>query len=500
MFNNIKISKLIRLAILIIPVFFDVSFADQNDFIIDGTYEAALDIPRILFLLKREPNGPPLEYVGGSDDPWDDIWDDIFGFNSTSNYDNLGLGELGDLGNDLGLGNFELNWAFLDTGVSSIMLSRETATYMGIEIDPNGQYVDPGVSGEEYFDISEPLYVGVADYDDPDPEDPSHYFSKGPYRLMVRQNMSGDDILSEPFDLLGMPVMFGKTVVFNTRAPSNLEYFSARIEEPNDPNIPASDFEVPVRFEKYVMPDDPRQIPPLPVLAYNPVIDNITIEDENNSSLGSFLFDTGAQLGLISVAQAANLGLVDPNGVPIIEPDFAMPIGGIGEEGAVEIAGYMIDRLIVPTLQGYNLVYLNARVGVQDVSILDEVTGELITLDGVFGSNFIIATMNMDSWDLADTPFDNVIFHTQKGVLGFDVNEIYPLPTPLPTCGDANHPWLPGDINRDCTIDIFDFEILANQWLNDCNWLNWNCSGTDLNFDGNVNYLDYSKMLIKKEE
>jgi hypothetical protein len=494
MFMNSRVTSLICFAVFVLSSFANISFADENDFNIDGTFEAALDLPRILFLLKRDPNEPALEPIGGYDDPWDwDFdWDDIFGYGGFD-MDDLFGGSL-----DLGLGSFELNWAYLDTGVSSILFSKETATLMDIEIDPNGQYVDPGVAGEEYFDISEPLYLGVADYDDPEPEDQSHYMLNGPYRAMVRQN-EAEGLFEEPLDILGMPVMFGRTVVFNTRAPSNLEYFTARIREPNDPAIPDVDFEVPIRFEKYAMPNDPRQIPPLPVLAYNPVIDNITVEDGPYSSSGTFIFDTGGMISLISEAQAVNLGLFDSNGVLIREPDFSMPVGGIGDEGAVEIMGYILDRLIVPTLNGYNLVYLNARVGVQDISILDETTGELITLDGIFGSNFLVATAEITTLDLADTPFDNVVLDTQRAVLGFDVNDLYVLPPSIPTCGDAENPWPEGDLNRDCLVDFLDVEILTGRWLDECNWLNWNCSGADLNFDGTVDNLDYSKLFIKEE-
>ena len=229
---------------------------------------------------------------------------------------------MGDIfGDDSGFGiaGFQINWAFLDTGVSSILLSKETATYLDIEIDPNGQYVDPGVSGEEYFDISEPLYIGITDYNDPNPEDQSHYQLNGPYRIMIRQH-NAEGLLAEPIDLLGMPVMFGKTVVFNTRAPSSLEYFTAQIKEPNDPSIPKIDFEVSLRFEKYVMPLDPNYIPPLPVLAYNPVIDNIVIEYDGNSvtihgiSLIAGGKDTPGEWGITDPGS-----FVDPRGYSLYE-------------------------------------------------------------------------------------------------------------------------------------------------------------------------------------
>jgi len=43
-----------------------------------------------------------------------------------------------------------------------------------------------------------------------------------------------------------------------------------------------------------------------------------------------------------------------------------------------------------------------------------------------------------------------------------------------PVCGDPNHPFLPGDINHDCTVDLFDFALLAQNWL-DCTSPDPNC-------------------------
>ncbi|MBI9017915.1 MAG: hypothetical protein JEZ07_11715 [Phycisphaerae bacterium] len=37
--------------------------------------------------------------------------------------------------------------------------------------------------------------------------------------------------------------------------------------------------------------------------------------------------------------------------------------------------------------------------------------------------------------------------------------------TAFPCCGDPDHPFPMGDINYDCSVDIFDFGILANNWL-----------------------------------
>jgi len=35
----------------------------------------------------------------------------------------------------------------------------------------------------------------------------------------------------------------------------------------------------------------------------------------------------------------------------------------------------------------------------------------------------------------------------------------------VPQCGDPNHPYPPGDLNRDCCVDLQDFAIIALHWL-----------------------------------
>lgn len=498
--------------------------AGPGDLNFDGVFEVAIDLPRILFLLKRDFNGPPLDVNG----------------------------------------TFLTNYAFLDTGASGVLLSKETVDYLEVSIDPNAQYADVGVTGIELFDVSELLYMGTADYSDTDPNDPNHYLLSGPWRFQVEQNYAGDPP-NEPLDILGVPVMAGKTVVLNAGATNNLEYFSADITESNDPNIPDVDFTVPLRFEKYINPSDPNNIPPLPVIAYNPVIDNVIADYNGTSVAGTWLLDTGGTISFMSGAQASVLGLTEPNARPLIAPDFVIKVMGVGG-GDVNIPGFEIDNLTIPTLNGYNLVYNNARIGVHNIGIVDEETGHFLILDGIFGSNFLCASAKFDAnselVDLAEGPYKTVIIDTQNAFLGFDVNDVYPLPAcgdvnhPKPTadftgdckvnfldlyvftgkwlrddcnigngfcegadinangevdladyvllagqwltspfcsaCGDTEHPWPEGDFNRDCSIDLLDLQIFVEEWLNECDWLNWNCRGSDLDFDGTVDFHDYA--------
>ena len=511
-----------------IVLFLVLSFAigayqcSAADFLLEGTYEAAWILPQIYFLMKREPNGAPLEYEGF----------------------------------------FEINYGYLDTGASGILLSYETASQMGVMIEVGAEFVDTGVGGNEYFYVAEHLYLGLTSMDVTDPYDTDIYDITGPWRFQITQTTANP--LIGPIDLVGMPAMAGKVVVLDSAATNNFDFFYADIYEPNDSNIPDIDFEVPLRFEKYVFTDSPENVPPFPVMAYNPVIDGIVAEHNSVSCEGTWLFDTGGQLSLISVAQAVKFGLTDEIGQAIITPDFSALVGGVG--GLIEVPGFIIDKLKIPTLGGFDLVYKDAYVIVHDIGVFDYDLNDTVILDGVFGSNFLSASMRViDGWpaDIAGTVFDNIVIDMRTAMLGFDVNDAYPTPkcdpaiskplsditddyvvdlndlylfgqhwldvncTPandycgradinksgkvdfrdyvsisvawskmacIPRCGDSNNPRPIGDLDRNCTVDAMDWQIFAEEWLNDCDWLNYNCRGADHNRDGKINFIDFSKI------
>ena len=424
------------------------AYGQEDDFIIEGTCYASVDLPRILFLLKRDFNGPPLEYEG----------------------------------------YFEVNWAFLDTGASGIVMSRETRDAMNLTVEPAAQFVDYGVGGAQTFEVSEPLYLGVADYFTSDPYDTSAYeVIDSQWRYQMTQNYVG--FLEQPLDILGIPVMAGKTVILNSMATNDLDYFGAEIKESNNPAIPTVDFQIPLRFERYIHYADSLNIPPEPVLAYNPVIDNVSIHHAGMTCRGTWLLDTGAMLSIVSVEQGVILGLTDEYGDPLVEPDFWAAVGGVG--GSVDIPGFFLDQISIPTLSGFNLIYTNVGLAVHDIGVYDEVNDRYIILDGIFGSNFLAASWNPpDLFEIAGTPFDWIVIDMQKGLLGFDVNPIYPVPTAVPTCGDLNHPWNQSDFNRNCLINFGDFTLLGHEWNNSCDGMNWNCRGADLDFNGLVNLTD----------
>jgi len=424
---------------------------DANNFQVDGTLPFG-DIPYIWAIFRRSPGGEPLP-------------------DSEENVLQM----------------------FFDTGASGILLSREVREELGIYAEPNANFVDVGVGGEQDFKVSESLYIALADHDLIEyPIESQFHEDLGPWRLMLAIDYS-EDPLGQTIDIVGIPGMAGKSVVLKIEMFDIfgflIPYYVTQIMESNDPGIPELDIEVKVQFTNFLYTSHPDNQGPLPVLGYNPVIENIQIGYQGSNSVGDWLLDTGAQLSMISTAQAEAVGLVDSNCEPIVAPEFYQLIGGIGSQ--IEAPVFLVDTVSIPTLNGFELVYGNPYVGVLDIGTIDEHTGEPIILDGVFGTNFLGYSYNLDL-DIVMGPYNSIVFDTQRAILGFDVNDIYPLPdNPPDVCGDVNHPWLEGDINRDCRTNINDLRMLSYGWLtNNCDWLNWNCAGCDLNRDSKVNFKD----------
>lgn len=362
-------------------------FAAKQDLVFEGVYEAALDLPRIYFLVKRDINKHPLNQ------------------------------------NE----EFELHYAFLDTGASGILLSNETAESLGIKVDAKARFVDVGVGGLEYFNVSEPLHICLAGFESQNLQEQRNYKCFGPWRVQVKK--SGAGLLGEPLDVIGMPAMAGNITVLNSGATNSLDYFSADIKKANDPKSPKADFKVALRPKKFTNTERNENVPPLPVSAENMVIDNVVISLGANRSEGIWLLDTGATVSMISTRQAKKLGLIDDSGQPLKEVAFSVPVGGIGRMEMIN--GFEIDRLTIPTTGGFNLVFKNARIGVQDIKYFDVEKNAEVAIDGVLGSNFLCASAKMEDLlpsDVGQTPFDNIIIDLRNNTLGFDLQDNFKPP------------------------------------------------------------------------
>jgi hypothetical protein len=173
-----------------------------------------------------------------------------------------------------------------------------------------------------------------------------------------------------------------------------------------------------------------------------------------------FMFDTGAQVTVISETVAAGLHL------NIAQPEFTAEIWGV--TGDITIApGFYIDSLEIPAT-GEWLSLTNVPVVVLDV---DSPEGGI--LDGIIGTNLFV--------DL------NFVFHG-GGLMGQGYNPFIHFE---PVCR------LVGDIapdSGDCTVDFFDIAAIAEAWLATPQSSNWN-PRADLAPpapDDLINFLDFA--------
>jgi hypothetical protein len=155
---------------------------------------------------------------------------------------------------------------------------------------------------------------------------------------------------------------------------------------------------------------------------------------QGKTAKGSWLLDTGAVASMISLHQAAAIGISympgtsgtgDPQllGVPA-DQQFTLDVGGIG--GQTKTAGFYIDKLVLATREGKPITFLHAPVLVNDITVKDAASGRTFTLDGVFGMNFLVASAKVEGGLLPDithmTPgaFRWIVFDQPAGELGLD--------------------------------------------------------------------------------
>ena len=97
-------------------------------------------------------------------------------------------------------------------------------------------------------------------------------------------------------------------------------------------------------------------------------------------------------------------------------------IGGIG--GGMIVAGFNLDSLLVPTMEGDGFNYLHAPVLVSDITVKDPLTDDTLTLDGIFGMNFMVASANVSVTEIRAGAFNWIVFDEPNGILGLDLKGV----------------------------------------------------------------------------
>ena len=336
-----------------------------------------------------------------------------------------GLGDLSDLDGmlDDAQGPSTSFKAFLDTGASAYVISKTTAKRFGIQAERDAVYHETGLHGEIPMKVSVPYALSLASssgrlMDQPD----ALRRTDDAARLLMNRKPPQNAIIElamGAIDVIGMPAIKEYVVEIDPTPMSNMGDAAKALNEiqsledlqhgdfmqklgkvgvgpavtlhPPDHEPKDVDFVVPLQYVNYARRQNPRDKGPLPSLAKNPMIQDVTTTLDGTDFTTDWFLDTGAPASIISTEHATALGLYDANGNPTRAQDFAIPLGGVG--GKIrQVPGFRLDRLRVPTAGGHVLEYRNVSVLVTDVSTeLDN--GETVTLHGIFGTNLLMPTV-----------------------------------------------------------------------------------------------------------
>jgi hypothetical protein len=383
---------------------------------------------------------------------------------------------------ELFTGSFDVI-GYLDTGSSGVVISDFTAFLLDLPTQPGVTFEDVAAGGTTEFEVSVPVNLRINSTNNPDVNNLGTYeavYDKvyGPLRTQVGP-------VDSVFDVYGMPVMLGKHVVIDPTQSDPVLLLSAPayIYEPGtpfnpatvdtNPGIPTTSHHVQLSYGDFT---PYTRLTPAnaegPVQAHNPFLGPsptsgapddsppVTLTFGDRQTSGSFLLDTGGGASFLSSDRAADLGvrLVDPfdlenpqlerfdpdnPGLPgtLIENQFQLQLQGVDGE-PFSIAGFYLDMMVVETIEGSsdlndpnNIRYISAPFLINDITV-EDAEGMTLTLDGVFGINFLLDSVLAEGLDITEqaSPFRWVTFDEPNGVLGLDLG-LVPEPSSIVLAG-----------------------------------------------------------------
>ncbi len=311
----------------------------------------------------------------------------------------------------------------LDTGANTT-LGFQTAVVDMNEFSPtyetDGKFNELGVGGVTEFDVSLPYRFDFAG---------SSTFERN--KLLESRMISDpsrDLSIFGPWGIVGMPAMTERVTTVDFTPWTSVQGFDLFMQTDFNDEVPAPlgprytlnvDNRVSFSPEESVVSG-----PGIPMWADLPFF---SAELKNNESLteGNFLFDTGAQVSIISTRMAFDLGLDSNNDGVLnsLDSNFARSetIGGIS--GQLSVPVFLIDEVHVRTSEGPDLVWtdlqwiiLDIVEGIDGVFGFDNMTSGWIEAFGIDGQSGYILQSHFDfrGWDTSG-----------EGKIHFDFNEEY---------------------------------------------------------------------------
>ena len=258
-----------------------------------------------------------------------------------------------------------------DTGANTILAFKDAVDQMKTAVPAyvtDGRFQELGVGGYQFYDISQPYQFDYAGYSGERNTLPNTRIISDPTR-----NLSDFG----PDGILGMPGYTGKVSSFDFVPLSDFD--NVHVEFGNTmptTTIPRYSFAVDDRITFLAEPNVISGPAP-PAWSDIPFLTGQLV---NNNSVvtGNMVFDTGAQVSILSSEKAFELGL-DTNQDGLLDLKdanyaFDEAVSGIG--GTETVPVFLIDQLHVTTQQGPDLVWTDMKM-----LILDIYPG----IDGIFG-------------------------------------------------------------------------------------------------------------------
>jgi hypothetical protein len=260
--------------------------------------------------------------------------------------------------------------------------------------------------------------------------------------------------------IVGVPVMAGRVSMINPKlaevsfdqlTPANTIHthlYDPAVPAESGPGILAADVRVELSLKSFARFTETTPVGATgPTLAENPFIGpdplaalegvtpppttppGVTLRLGGSQVTGTFLLDTGSQISSISSAMALGLGVryqttSDPGYDPgspatlvfasdgsLVPDQFTVDVSGIG--GTETIAGFYADALLVRSLEGdpqddadpHHLNFVEAPLFVQDIELMDPVTHDTFTFDGIFGTNYLFGSGDLSALSGFPVPF-----------------------------------------------------------------------------------------------
>jgi hypothetical protein len=295
-------------------------------------------------------------------------------------------------------------------------------------------------------------------------------------KVVVMDGRGVNTYSTDPFNIDRVNVL--NTFVYTRGTPESVfnPVDAADPQTSHNPGIPATNRHIKLSYADFssFVSTTPSGAP-TPNIAHNPFIGKDPVRAGRNiaqpdvpdvkvaynglSTHGSFLLDTGAGASFISTQLAQTLGIgyqaghgpgdpalgADPilSGVPVNE-QFKLSLAAFGtddpndpnDSSSITVAGFYLDSLLVRTEEGdatndadaNHINYRGAPVLVFDINVTDPQTGLTYPLDGVFGMNFLTASIippvtEDDLLNLVTSPgaFDWIVFDEPGGELGLSI-------------------------------------------------------------------------------